>query len=93
MNTLSDLKLLENRILIKKIVEKEGGIEIPENTGADLIHHFKGVVVCIGPECKNVKEGDNVIFRDGYNKMELKGEEYYVLREGNVVGIMNKENA
>lgn len=93
MNTLKELKLLENRILIKKVSDKEGGIEIPEDAGANLIHHFKGVVVCIGPECKIVKENDNVIFRDGYNKMELEGQEYYVLREGNVVGIMNKDHA
>lgn len=82
-----NIELIEDRVLLKKIEEKPaGGIEIPEGTGAAAMEHFKGEVVCVGEGCKKVKEGDMVLFKDGYSKLTLEGEEYHIVREGSVVG-------
>ena len=91
--TKPNIELIEDRILLKKIEEKpSGGIEIPDNTGTQAMEHMKGEVVCVGDDCKKIKEGDKVLFRDGYSKLQLEGEEYHIVREGNVVGRI-KDNA
>lgn len=84
--TNPNIELMEDRVLLKKIEEKPaGGIEIPEGT-AGALEHFKGEVICVGVLCKVVKEGDVVLFRDGYSKLTLEGVEYHIVREGSVVG-------
>lgn len=89
MQQIKDLALLENRLLIKRIKEqKDGGIEIPDDVNVQDAVHFKGLVACVGPDCKNVKEGDTVIYRDGYSKLNLEGNEYHVAREDHIVGII-----
>lgn len=48
----------------------------------------KGVVVCVGPECKQLKEGDWVIF-PVYRAMrfEIDAREFYILPE-DAVGVI-----
>ena len=83
--TKPNIELIEDRVLLKKIEEKPtGGIEIPAGT-ATTSEHFKAKVICVGADCKKVKEGDTVLFKDGFSKLTLEGEEYHVVREGNVV--------
>ncbi len=87
--TKPNIELTENRVLIKKIEEKPaGGIEVPEGTGTETMKHLKGEVICIGELCKKIKEGDVVLFRDGYSKLQLEGEEFHIAREDSIVGII-----
>lgn len=85
--TKPNIELMEDRVLLKKIEEKHpGGIEVPPDAGNITIEHMKGEVVCIGADCKKVKEGDVVLFKDGYSKLNHEGVEYHVVRESSVVG-------
>ena len=87
MQHVKNIKLLENRLILKRIKDSVG-IEIPDGTGA-AIEHFKGEVVCVGEDCKKIKLGDTVLYRDGYNTLKVEGEEYHIARESNIVGIID----
>ncbi|MBU6490662.1 co-chaperone GroES [Patescibacteria group bacterium] len=91
---------LGERIVVKPSL-KEGekvlasGIIIPETV--DKEKPAKGVVVAVGPgkyeDGKRVpvqvKEGDVVIFsKYGYDEVKIEGEEYYILPESGVLGIL-----
>lgn len=92
---------LGDRIVVKPS-EKEGekklasGIIIPETINKEK--PAKGTVVAVGPgkyeDGKRiplqVKVGDIVLFSSyGYDEVKIEGEEYYVLTESNVLGIVN----
>lgn len=55
---------LGNRILIFRfaVQEKQGDIYVPQTT-IDASQVYSGVVVRVGPDCYNVKEGDLVSFK------------------------------
>ncbi|MHB1163383.1 MAG: co-chaperone GroES [Minisyncoccota bacterium] len=92
---------LGDKIVVKP-AEKEGekklasGIIIPETV--DKEKPAQGTVVAVGPgKYENgvllpmqVKTGDLVIFsKYGYDEVKIEGEEYYILSESNVLGIVN----
>lgn len=92
---------LGDRIVVKPS-EKEGekklasGIIIPETVNKEK--PAKGTVVAVGPgkyeDGKRVplqvKVGDTVLFSSyGYDEVKVEGEEYYILAESNVLGIVN----
>lgn len=92
---------LGDRIVVKPS-EKEGekklasGIIIPETVNKEK--PAKGTVVAVGPgkyeDGKRiplqVKVGDIVLFSSyGYDEVKIEGEEYYILNESNVLGIVN----
>ena len=72
------------------------GIIIPETVNKEK--PAKGTVIAVGPgkyeEGKRVplqvKVGDVVLFSSyGYDEVKIEGEEYYILAESNVLGIVN----
>ena len=82
--------------------EKEGekklasGIIIPETV--DKERPAKGTVVAVGPgkfeEGKRVpmqvKVGDTVLFsKYGYDEVKIEGQEYFILSESSILGILN----
>jgi len=92
---------LGDRIVVKPS-EKEGekklasGIIIPETVNKEK--PAKGTVVAVGlgkyEDGKRiplqVKVGDTVLFSSyGYDEVKVEGEEYYILNESNVLGIVN----
>lgn len=92
---------LGDRIVVKP-VEKEGekrlasGIIIPETVNKEK--PAKGTVVAVGPGKyedgkripMQVKVGDTVLFSSyGYDEVKIEGEEYYILAESNVLGVVN----
>lgn len=92
---------LGDRIVIQP-ASKEGekklpsGIIIPETV--DKEKPAQGTVIAVGPgkyeEGKRlplqVKVGDTVLFsRYGYDEVKIEGEEYYILSESSVLGIVN----
>jgi len=102
-NTTKKLALtpLGDRIVVKPS-EKEGekklasGIIIPETVNKEK--PAKGTVVAVGlgkyEDGKRiplqVKVGDTVLFSSyGYDEVKIEGEEYYILNESNVLGIVN----
>ena len=94
---------LHDRILIKRIEEKEtvkGGIIIPDTAKEKP---QEGEVVAVGLGKKNedgkvidldVKAGDRILFGK-YSGAEIKidGQEYLILREEEVLGIIEGEAA
>jgi chaperonin GroES len=93
-----NLRPLHDRILIKRIEEKEtvkGGIIIPDTAKEKP---QEGEVVAVGHGKKNeegkviamdVKAGDRILFGK-YSGSEIKvdGQEYLILREEEVLGII-----
>lgn len=92
---------LGDRILVRP-AGKEGekklasGIIIPETV--DKERPAQGVVVAVGPGKyedgarvpMQVKVGNTVIFsKYGYDEVKIEGEEYYILSESNILGIVN----
>ena len=91
---------LGDRIVVRpegKEGEKKlaSGIIIPETVNKEK--PAKGTVIAVGPgkfeDGKRVplqvKVGDTVLFSSyGYDEVKIEGEEYYILAESNVLGIV-----
>ena len=89
---------LHDRLLVRRLEEEEktaGGIIIPDSAKEKPA---QGKVVTVGPGKLNdsgdrvalqVKEGDTVLFsKYGGTDVNLDGEEYLILREDDVLGIV-----
>lgn len=95
------LRPLGDRILVKRIEEKEqkspGGIIIPDTAKEKP---QRGTVTAVGKGALNdkgermpmeVKEGDEVLFgKYSGNDVEIDGKEYLILKESEVLGIIEK---
>ena len=95
------LSPLGDRVVVRpsgKEGEKKlaSGIIIPETV--DKARPAQGVVVAVGPGKHEdgkrvpmqVKVGDTVIFsKYGYDEVKIEGQEYYILAESNILGIVN----
>ena len=92
------LKPLHDNILVKRTEEEEtsaGGIIL---SGSAKEKPSQGTVVAVGPGKKNdsgettplnVAEGDNVVFGQyGGNEIKLNGEEYLILSESDIFGVI-----
>jgi chaperonin GroES len=90
---------LGDRVLVKPQMGETTtafGIIIP-NTAKEKPE--TGVVVAVGPGKKtdngsvvpvNVQVGDKVMFsKYGFDEVKLKGEEYYLIREENILAVLN----
>jgi len=88
------LKPLSNCVLIRQDIEKLSQlIVLPQNK------LFSGIIVAIGEgkkspkghiEPMNVKEGDHVLFGEfSGQKVTVDGEELLMMRESDVIGILN----
>jgi chaperonin GroES len=92
------LKPLADRVLIKRLEEEEvtkGGIIIPDSAKEKPI---KGKVIAAGPGKTNdagktvamsVKTGDTVLFsKYGGTEIKIDGEEHLVMREDDILAII-----
>ena len=92
------LKPLHDNILVKRTEEEDtsaGGIIL---SGSAKEKPSQGTVVAVGPGKKNdsgettplnVAEGDTVVFGQyGGNEIKLDGEEYLILSESDIFGVI-----
>jgi len=92
------LKPLHDNILVRRTEEEEtsaGGIIL---SGSAKEKPSQGTVVAVGPGKKNdsgettplnVAEGDTVVFGQyGGNEIKLDGEEYLILSESDIFGVI-----
>jgi chaperonin GroES len=98
--TAMKVRPLHDRILLKRIEEKEsikGGIVIPDTAKEKP---QEGLVVAVGNGkilengtriSLEVKEGDRVLFgKYSGTEIKLDGEEYLIVREDDVLGILTE---
>ena len=92
---------LQDRVLIKRVAEEEktkGGIIIPDTAKEKPI---EGEVVAVGGgqvrkdgkiRPLEVKKGDRVLFaKYGGNEVRLEGEEHLILREEDILAIIESK--
>jgi chaperonin GroES len=93
------LRPLHDKVLVKRTEEEEttaGGIVLP---GSAAEKPSQGEVVAVGPGKRqdngeliapDVKAGDLVIFGQyGGNEVKIDGEEYLILSEGDIFGVIS----
>jgi len=82
-------KPLKDRVFVKYLESEErtaGGLYIPD---AAKEKPQKGKVQAIGSDVKEVKKGDTVLFdRYGGSKVKLDDEEYLIIKEEDILGIL-----
>jgi chaperonin GroES len=94
------IRPLADRILLRPISDMpektKSGIIIPETISKEKPE--QGVVIAVGPgkyddgklEPLTVKKGDVVLFsKYGYDEIKIDGEEYFILREDNILAILD----
>ncbi|MDY6825354.1 MAG: co-chaperone GroES [Thermodesulfobacteriota bacterium] len=94
------LRPLQDRILVKRVEEEtktKGGIIIPDTAKEKPI---EGKVMAVGkgrigddgkPIALEVKKGDRVLFgKYGGTEVKMDGEEYLIMREDDVLGILDE---
>jgi chaperonin GroES len=92
------LRPLQDRILVKRIEEQEktaGGIYIPDTAKEKPV---MGMVVSVGNGKKgedgkviplDVKAGDKVLFgKYSGNEVKVEGDEFLIMREDDILGII-----
>ena len=95
-----DVKPLHDRILVKRIEEKEvvkGGIIIPDTAKEKPM---EGEVIAVGPgkvredgkrSGLDVKKGDRVLFgKYSGTDIKIEDEEYVIMREEDVLAVIGK---
>ncbi len=82
------------KIVVKPVKEEEktaSGIILPESASKDTPN--MGEVVAVGSltdAYKDIEVGSKVLFSEyGYDKIELDGEEYFVMPDNKVLAIIN----
>ena len=94
------MRPLQDRVIIKRVKEEErtkGGLIIPDSAKEKPI---EGLVVAVGNgkvledgtvKKLDVKEGDRVLFgKYSGTEVKLDGEEHLILREDDVLGVIEK---
>ncbi|MEN8199657.1 MAG: co-chaperone GroES [Thermodesulfobacteriota bacterium] len=94
------IRPLNDRLLVKRLAEEEmtaGGIIIPDSAKEKPA---EGEVVAVGPGkvadngervALQVKEGDMVLFsKYGGTDVKLDGEDFLIMREDDILGIVEK---
>lgn len=83
------IKPLGERIVVRPFKQEEkteGGIYLPETASKDKPQ--QGEVIAVGPDFKDVKKGDKVIFaKYGGTEIKIDEEEYLVLGADDVLAI------
>ncbi len=100
VSTNIGVRPLHDRLLIQRLSEEEktaGGIYIPETAKEKP---QEGCVIAVGSGRKTedgkclpleVKSGDQILFsKYSGTELKLKGKEYLMIREDDVLGIINK---
>ncbi len=81
-----------NKLVVKPVKEEEktaSGIILPESATKETPN--MGEVVAVGDlsEGVEIKVGDKVLFSEyGYDKVELDGEEYYIMKDEKVLAVL-----
>jgi chaperonin GroES len=96
--TMKKIKPLQDRLLVKRLEEKEtkkGGIIIPDTAKEKP---QEGEVIAVGPgkvtddgklQPMSVKPGDKILFgKYSGSEVKLGDEEYLIMREEDVLGIL-----
>lgn len=85
---------LGDRVLVKPIDVEEmnttaSGIIIPDTVSKEKPE--QGIVVAIGKKVdSDLNIGDRVVFsRYGFDEVKVKGVEYYILKEENILAVIN----
>ena len=94
------IRPLQDRVIVKRVKEEEktkGGIIIPDTAKEKPI---EGEVVAVGTgkvlddgkiRKPDVKEGDRVLFgKYAGTEVKIEGEEHLILREDDILGIIEK---
>ena len=84
------VKPLGNRVLVKQLAEKEGGIVLPEEARKDQ-DFMRAEVVEIGTELEKlkVKRGDKVLIDTlTSKKLQLDGEDLLLVKSSDVLAIL-----
>ncbi len=86
------MRLTGDRILVKVPDESErrskGGLVIPATASTPIRRCVWSEVVLIGPEARNVRAGDEVLFLPQTGlEVDFRGETYLLLRERDVQAI------
>lgn len=94
------IRPLQDRVIVKRIKEEEktkGGIIIPETakekpSEGEVIAVGKGKVLENGTVLSlDVKVGDRILFsRYGGSEVKIEGEEHIIMREDDILGIIEK---
>lgn len=92
------IRPLSDRILVKRVEEEKqtaGGIIIPDKAKEKPV---EGTIIAVGPGKLNdagerialqVKEGDIVLFtKYGGSDVKIDGEKYLIMREEDVLGVI-----
>lgn len=102
LNKKEKITPLNDRIILKPVGEEEmattaSGIIIPDTVSKEKPE--QGTVIAVGEgRWENgkripigLKVGDRVVFsRYGYEEVKLDGEEFYILKEENILAVINK---
>ncbi len=91
---MSKIKInpIGSKLVVKPIKEEEktaSGIILPESATKETPN--MGEVVAIGDlsEGIDIKVGDKILFSEyGYDKVELEGEEYYIMKDEKVLAVI-----
>jgi chaperonin GroES len=93
------IRPLQDRVIVKRVAEEEktkGGIIIPDSAKEKPV---EGKVIAVGPgkvvdgklREVDVKKGDIVLFgKYGGTEVKLDGEEHLILREDDILGVVEK---
>ena len=85
-----NIKPLKERVLVERKPQEEktaGGIYIPDTAKEKM---QEGTIVAVGPEVKDLKAGDKVLF-ENYSGTEIErdGKEYLILNLKDVLAVMD----
>ncbi|HEX2734107.1 MAG TPA: co-chaperone GroES [Polyangiaceae bacterium] len=91
---------LQDRVLVKRVAEEEktkGGIIIPDTAKEKPV---EGKVIAVGPGKAadngtvrelSLKKGDTVLFgKYAGTEVKIEGEEHLILREDDILGVIEK---
>lgn len=93
------IRPLQDRVIVKRVAEEEktkGGIIIPDTAKEKPI---EGEIIAVGPGKiedgkriePSVKTGDRVLFgKYAGTEVKLDGEEHLILREDDILGVLEK---
>lgn len=97
---MAKVRPLHDRLLVKRVTEQEtvrGGIIIPDSAKekpqeGEVVAVGKGKVLEDGKVLPlDVKEGDRILFgKYSGSEIKLDGEEFLILREEEVLGVLSK---
>jgi len=95
-----DLRPLHDRVLVRRLEEQEskrGGLFIPDSAKekpqqADVVAVGNGKLLESGERVVlDVKAGDRILFgKYGGSEVKIDGDEYLILREDEILGVLEK---